>query len=1518
MADGSVKIPVQLEVDDINKLRADIQNALSKVKGTPITKELQTAVKDVNTFLKRTEDLSSSIKSKYSEMLDTQKRSKQLAQENFELEAKRAQLVDKLDKKQQQLTEYSAEYATAKKGYLDRGLTPSIAEKRANATNASTPYINKFTGGEVEHLGMVIPVVNRDIEELQGKLAEIDDKIAENNATIKKGTEDVTQSAQVLGEYKNNITESQKVTQQHLGSWDTLLTNEHKAVEAEQERLRLLEQEKAEREEQAKLASEPVKEAPPVEESKEEIEQTLSEADKVQQQIDANLATIEGYKRSVEELREAGYSPLDTAKIEEEITALEEENERLESVKASLTDVNSISGDIDMTKNAGFSEVEEMASRLRDSMQDIIDSTAGEQLSSRLMSLQDHMDKLIQKSIKTSEALASIQDVTVPSDQYVEQNRLLDEELARVVKLKNAKEQMEIAGKTDSASYQQTVMNLDEAQLNVEAMTAELTKMRELGEDTVTIPKEATAEYQKQLQIQSDINSQMRIYIEKWNETIAKIDEANAKQGERAQHQAQLSATREARQPISDASRALGSLTTSTRSLGLLIPGLNTRAIRGVTMLSRAVLRLSTLSAKDLVNGIKAVGNAFSALGKAVISHPILLVIGAIIAAIVKLKKTIDETKKQVDELGKVFVKGLQTGLKTVVNLLGKMGKLYINLGTSVLQGVARGVQLLINKLMSLKGVVTENLKLMAKWHNGNNAVNKSLSNITSSLAYLKGAIASVVVPILTTVEPIITSIIDKLAEAITMIGMFIAKLMGATSFQKAIRVQKDYAKAIEGTGNAAKNALSPLDNLNVISSQSGGGAVDWEDVTLADFEIPDWLTDLYELGTTVGVKIRDFLQSIPWDSVKKGAQAAAQGISDFINGVLSVKDFGKTFGDTFAEALNTLTLFANTILTKLHFDKLGEQLGQMMQGFVDTLEWDDLGQVFSNSLNDLALTFNNLFKNFDGSSLGEGLTELFQNAFGNINWTLIKDTVINGMRDVVGALNEIITPSNFKLLADTITESFESIFVGIKTFAEEADWEQWGDSIATGIMELFASFDATSAGQTVQKLADGLLTMLETAINAINWSEISDTIIEFISNIDWANLASRAGDISKQLIHGLQAVFESIRDTDAFDGIIDLIVTFLNEKKNWEKAFKKFKRELIWEILKEKISQGFEAFAEGFLEVTENIGDEIGELLTAMTDAFNLAFTGDSFAEIGKNILLGIGSGLVAAIDLIISPIRMAVEGIINGFCNLFGIHSPATELEPVGENIILGILEGFGLVDFANKMTAWWDENIAPWFSLEKWKGIADNIKTALSEKMEEISESMSTKWTQLKDGITTKVEELKIGLADKWTAIQEGFLGMWENIKNGIKEPINGIIGMIEGLVNKIIDGINWLIEKLNTVSFDIPDWVPEVGGESFGISLNALNHVTIPRLATGGVVPPSMAEHLAVLGDNNAETEVVSPLSTMKEALLEALAESGIGNGTQEINLIVDGREIMKAMVKQNSEYKKQHNGASAFS
>ena len=63
--------------------------------------------------------------------------------------------------------------------------------------------------------------------------------------------------------------------------------------------------------------------------------------------------------------------------------------------------------------------------------------------------------------------------------------------------------------------------------------------------------------------------------------------------------------------------------------------------------------------------------------------------------------------------------------------------------------------------------------------------------------------------------------------------------------------------------------------------------------------------------------------------------------------------------------------------------------------------------------------------------------------------------------------------------------------------------------------------------------------------------------------------------------------------------------------------------------------------------------------------------------------------------------------------------------------------------------------------------------------------------------------------------------------------------------------------------------------------------------LPKLASGTVVPPRAGEFAAILGDNKRETEVVSPLSTMKQALLEALMESGMSGGSQQIVIRFEG-------------------------
>lgn len=77
-----------------------------------------------------------------------------------------------------------------------------------------------------------------------------------------------------------------------------------------------------------------------------------------------------------------------------------------------------------------------------------------------------------------------------------------------------------------------------------------------------------------------------------------------------------------------------------------------------------------------------------------------------------------------------------------------------------------------------------------------------------------------------------------------------------------------------------------------------------------------------------------------------------------------------------------------------------------------------------------------------------------------------------------------------------------------------------------------------------------------------------------------------------------------------------------------------------------------------------------------------------------------------------------------------------------------------------------------------------------------------------------------------------------------------------------------------------------------------------HLKIPRLAMGTVVPPSQGEFLAMLGDNKRETEVVSPLSTMKQALSEVLSEYGGTGGDINLTVELDGAVIYKSVVKQN--------------
>lgn len=75
-------------------------------------------------------------------------------------------------------------------------------------------------------------------------------------------------------------------------------------------------------------------------------------------------------------------------------------------------------------------------------------------------------------------------------------------------------------------------------------------------------------------------------------------------------------------------------------------------------------------------------------------------------------------------------------------------------------------------------------------------------------------------------------------------------------------------------------------------------------------------------------------------------------------------------------------------------------------------------------------------------------------------------------------------------------------------------------------------------------------------------------------------------------------------------------------------------------------------------------------------------------------------------------------------------------------------------------------------------------------------------------------------------------------------------------------------------------------------------NAPMYNEIPALASGAVIPPNR-KFLAVLGDQKSGTNVEAPLSTIKQAVMEAMAQ-----GSREpinVNLVVDGKTLARVVV-----------------
>ena len=209
-------------------------------------------------------------------------------------------------------------------------------------------------------------------------------------------------------------------------------------------------------------------------------------------------------------------------------------------------------------------------------------------------------------------------------------------------------------------------------------------------------------------------------------------------------------------------------------------------------------------------------------------------------------------------------------------------------------------------------------------------------------------------------------------------------------------------------------------------------------------------------------------------------------------------------------------------------------------------------------------------------------------------------------------------------------------------------------------------------------------------------------------------------------------------------------------------------------------------------------------------------------------------------------------------------------------------------------------------------------------LEESNASMTEEVVKQWETCEKGVTENSEKMSKATTDandemkKSTEDTTKAMGTsWEGVANKIKGAINSILGFVERMVNGIIDAYNKMADKLGNLSIDIPDWVPEIGGNNFELSLPKIDHISIPRLAKGAVLPPNQ-EFMAVLGDQKRGTNIETPLSTMVDAFNQALAQNGGGGGQPiTLNLMLPDKRTVAQYVIEGGQILQMSRGRNPF-
>lgn len=469
----------------------------------------------------------------------------------------------------------------------------------------------------------------------------------------------------------------------------------------------------------------------------------------------------------------------------------------------------------------------------------------------------------------------------------------------------------------------------------------------------------------------------------------------------------------------------------------------------------------------------------------------------------------------------------------------------------------------------------------------------------------------------------------------------------------------------------------------------------------------------------------------------------------------------------------------------------------------------------------------------------------------------------------------------------------------------------EWADKIEKllePVKKLFKDLfngDFFEAGQDLSGIVTGIFNWMSDAIASVDWYQIGQNIGQFLAGIDWTAVFTSAGNFIETAIDAVIDLWKGSFDAAPIETTIITAIGLL-----------KFTGvgDIIWGKISDKLSAKVLGSSIGIVptiaiaavtwEIGFNVGKSLGKALFPEDAEYydNFTWFGENgFFDTLKNTDF---TTLKTAWDDLYKDIT---DNDLYRFLTGTMLLPKHSTLDDFGDkidwlidkikNTKVDMSDTFGLssalINIAPLVGNWFNENVSPWFTKEKWQGMGQTIESSLSEKWT----SFTTWWNQTGFSSWWKKISEQFGLT-KWNKLLENiptaFRTAFKTAANVAIAPLNLVISGIETMINNAIDLINGLMSAARLIP-KIGDAVP-----------NNIQHISVGRIPTfekGGYVPSRYTMFMAgengvpeMLGTVGGKTAVAGgeEITRIRDAV--------ISTAQQEIALLKQNNQLLQGILE----------------